>query len=158
MESDSYSESPLVDQIYLLKRFPDKYGWTYVAIPEIVPCKHVVFNWIKVKGTIDDYEMNNFHLMPLTDGTLYFSVSGQICNKIGKKPGDKVHVILFADHSPTEIPVELMNNLKNNPAAYMSFKNLTESLQLGIIDWIYCALNEEIRDKRIAKTIERLIG
>ena len=156
MEPDIYTESPLVDQIYLLKKFPDKYGWTYVSIPEIVPCKHVVFNWIKVKGTIDEYEMNSFHLMPFSDGTLYFPVNSETCKIIGKKPGDNVHVILFPDLSPTEIPESLLNNLKVKPVAYLAFMSLSPSLQLGIIDWIYCAINDEIRDKRITKTIDRL--
>lgn len=156
MDSDITPETPLVNQLYVLAKYPDKAGWTYVAIPEIVPDRHAVFSWIKVKGTIDGYEMNNFHLMPLTDGTLYFPVSGEICRKIGKKPGDKVQVILFADHSPAEIPEELLNSLKDNSNAYQAFMSLTESLQLGIIDWIYCAANDEIRNNRIAKTLDRL--
>jgi uncharacterized protein YdeI (YjbR/CyaY-like superfamily) len=49
-----------------------------------------------------------------------------------------------------------MNNLKDKPAAYLAFMSLSTSLQMGIIDWIYCALNDEIRSKRITKTIDRL--
>jgi hypothetical protein len=49
------NEKPLVDKEYLLDRFPGKYGWTYAEIPEILPDKNSLFNWVLVKGSIDGY-------------------------------------------------------------------------------------------------------
>jgi hypothetical protein len=155
MESKDFS-APLVNKKYELVRYPDKNGWIYIAIPEIKLERHVFFSWIKVKGTIDGYDVNNFHLMPLPDGIFYFPVRTEICQKIGKKAGDWVHLILYADHSPADIPNELLNGLTENPTAYQTFLCLTESLQQGIIDWILSASNAELMNERITKTVNRL--
>ena len=148
--------TPLVNQSYLLDRFPGKGGWIYAAIPEIMQNRHSLFSWVKVKGTIDGYEINKFHLMPLPDGTLYFPVKAEICKKIGKKEGDWVHITLFADISPAEIPEEFLLCLKDNPTALQTFQLLTESLQQGLIDWIYCAKNDASMYERIDKTVLKL--
>ena len=155
METNIFPEAPIINQHYQLDKYPEV-GWIYVAIPEIKQDRHAIFSWVKVKGSIDGYEINNFHLMPLPDGTLYFPVKAEICKRIGKNVGDKVHVILYADQTPADIPDELLFTLEDNPIAYQAFQSLTESLQQGIIDWIYSAANEEIKAERIIKTVERL--
>jgi len=155
MESNE-TRTPLVDQNYQLDKFPGKGGWVYASIPQILPDRHTFFSWVKVNGTIDGYAISNLHLMPLSDGTLFFPVKAEICKKISKKEGDWVHVILYADNSPAEIPPEFLNCLKENPVAYLSFRSLTESLQQGLIDWIYCAKNDVSMHERIDKTISRL--
>ena len=157
METNIFPEAPIINQHYQLDKYPEV-GWIYVAIPEIKQDRHAIFSWVKVKGTIDGYEINNFHLMPLPDGTLYFPVKAEICKRIGKNVGDKVHVILYADQTPAVIPDELLFALENNPIAYQAFQSLTESLQQGIIEWIFSAVNEEIKAERIIKTVERLNG
>ena len=151
------TKTPLVDQSYQLDKFPGKGGWVYVSIPQISSNRHTFFSWVKVNGFIDGYEIANFHLMPLPDGTLFFPVKAEICKKIGKKEGDWVHVIFYPDISPAQIPEELLKCLKENPAAYLAFRSLTESLQQGLIDWIYCAKNEASMYERIDKTVSRLI-
>jgi len=156
METNIFPEAPIINQQYQLDKYPDKAGWIYVAIPEIKQERHAIFSWVKVKGSIDGYEINNFHLMPLPDGTLYFPVKAEICKHIGKSVGDKVHIILYADQTPAEIPDELLFTLEDNPIAYQAFLSLTESLQQGIIEWIFSAANEEIKTDRILKTVERL--
>lgn len=158
MVKNNFPEVPLVNKIYQLNKYPDKIGWIYVVIPEITATRHTFFSWVKVKGSIDGYEINNFHLMPLPDGTLYLPVKAEICQKIGKNAGDEVNVILFADQSPAEIPEELILALKINPSAYYAFQSLTESLQQGIIDWIFSTDNSEARAQRIAKTVDKLTG
>jgi len=149
-------KTPLVNQNYLLDKFPGKGGWIYAAIPQIMQSRHTFFSWVKVTGFIDEYEINNFHLMPLPDGTLFCPVKAEICKKIGKKEGDWVHIILYADSSPAEIPEELLIQLKEHPSALQNFQILTESLQQGLIDWIYCANNDELMVERINKTVQRL--
>ncbi len=44
---------PLVNQSYLLQKFPGKGGWVYAAIPEVLQNKNNPFGWVKVKGSID---------------------------------------------------------------------------------------------------------
>jgi len=157
MEMAPSPETPLVNQSYQLDKYPDKNWWIYVVLPDIMPDRHAVFSWVKVKGAIDGFQISNIHLMPLPDGTLYFPVKYEICKAIGKNVGDQVHIILFADQTPTEIPEELLYALNESPTAYLSFQSLTDSLRFGIIDWIYSAKTKEIIAERIAKTVDRLV-
>ena len=78
-------EKPLIDNEYLLEKFSGKGGWTYAAIPEIKPDKHAYFGWVRVRGSIDGYEIRAYHLMPMGNGKLFLPVKADIRKKIGKK-------------------------------------------------------------------------
>jgi hypothetical protein len=49
----------------LLEKTPGKGGWTYTIITEILPDKKTPFGWVKVKGSIDGFEISKYHLLPL---------------------------------------------------------------------------------------------
>ncbi len=147
---------PLVDQKYILEKFHGKGGWTYVQIPGIVKNKNKPFGWVKIKGTIDDYEISKYHLMPMSNGKLFLPVKAEIRKKIKKQEGDTVHVVLYPDDEPIEIPVEFAECLKDEPLADKFFKTLTESEQKFYIEWIYSAKKEETKIDRMARSIDRL--
>ena len=151
------SNPPLVNNTYLLKKFPGKGGWTYASIPEVLQDKTAPFGWVKVRGTIDDYEFKHFKLMPMGDGTLFFPVRAEIRKKIKKETGDEVHIILYQDLSAIEIPDELLICLKDEPLAHKRFLSLSEGKQKEIIDWISQAKKEETKVERIASSIEKLL-
>ena len=90
------SEKPLVDKQYLLKHSGGKGGWTFTEIPEILPDPNAPFSWVRVRGSIDGYEINNYHLMPSGKGTLFLSVKAEIRKKIKKQAGDYVHIVLYS--------------------------------------------------------------
>ena len=146
-------EKPLVNNSYLLERFQAKGGWTYAKIPEILQDKHSPFGWVRVRGTIDNVEIKNYHLMPLGNGNLFLPVKAEIRKKIGKKEGDYVHVILYPDNLPTEIPEELQLCLLDEPVAYKTFLSYTNGEQKAFVEWIYSAKKEETKIERITKTI-----
>lgn len=146
----------LTDNEYELKRFPGKGGWTYAEIPEIAPDKHAWFGWVRVRGTIDGYEIRAYHLMPMGNGRLFLPVKAEIRKKIKKKEGDRVRVILFKDAVPIEVPEELADCLKDVPGAYEVFLRLTDAEKKTIIDWVYAAKQEETKARRILKVIENL--
>jgi len=100
-------EKPLVDREYLLEKLPCKGGWTYAEITEILPDKHTPFGWTKVKGSIDGFEIGTYKLIPSGKGTLWLAVKAEIRKKIKKEAGDYVHVILYPDNEPSEVPEEL---------------------------------------------------
>ena len=56
------NEKPLVNKKYLLQKFEGKGGWTYAQIPEILQDKHAHFGWVRVKGTIDNYEIKIYRI------------------------------------------------------------------------------------------------
>lgn len=147
----------MVNKEYLLEKFPGKGGWTYAAIPEILQDKANPFGWVRVRGSIDGYEIRNYHLMPMGNDKLFLPVKAEIRKKINKKEGDWVHVILFADDSELDIPEEFLLCLGDEPNAYKIFTSFTQGEQKAYIDWIYSAKREETKVDRISKTISRVL-
>lgn len=68
-------EKPLVDKEYLLEKLPGKYGWTFTIISEIPPDPSAPFSWVKVRGSIDGYEIKKYHLIP----------SGKTCHALQRQ-------------------------------------------------------------------------
>lgn len=147
---------PLVNKHYLLEKFPGKGGWTFARIPDILPAKNAPFGWKKVRGTIDGYEIRKYHLMPMGNGSLFLPVKAEIRKKIKKAEGDYVHVILYPDNEPLEIPEEFLTCLNEEPKAMKFFQSLSESEQKFYIQWIYSAKKEETKINRMAQSINRL--
>jgi hypothetical protein len=149
-------EKPLIDKNYLLKKMQGKGGWTYAEIPELPPDKKAHFGWRKVRGFIEGYEIRKYHLMPMGNGKLFLPVKAEIRKKIGKKEGDTVHIVLYPDTEPLEVPEEMKLCLEDEPKALNFFNSLSESEQKFYIQWIYAAKKEETKIERLAKTINRL--
>lgn len=150
-------DEPLTDKIYLLEKYPGKGGWTYAAIDGVQQDKKNPFGWVKVKGTIDNYYISNYKLMPMKGGRLFLPVRAEIRKKIGKKEGDRVRVILYKDDSKFEVPEELIFCLKEEPEAWKFFETLSESEQRLYVVWIYEAKRAETKAGRILKSIEKLL-
>jgi hypothetical protein len=151
------TDKPLLNKSYLLEKFPGKGGWTYAAITEILQDKHAHFGWVKVKGSIDGFEIRNYNLMPMGNGQLFLPIRAEIRKKIGKKAGDWVNVILFSDNGPAEIPEEFMVCLMEDLDAHKAFISLSDGEQKKIIDWIYLAKTDDKKVERMAETLNRLV-
>lgn len=149
---------PLIDKKCVLEKFHGKGGWTYARIPEIMQDKKAHFGWVKVRGSIDGYEIRKYHLMPMGNGKLFLPVKAEIRKKIKKEEGDKVHVILYSDNEPLEVPEEMLLCLRDEPAALKFFNSISESEQKFYMQWIYSAKKEETKVDRLAKTIDRLLN
>jgi Bacteriocin-protection, YdeI or OmpD-Associated/Domain of unknown function (DUF1905) len=150
-------EIPLVNTEYILQKMPGKGGWTYVEIIEIQPNKRAHFGLVRVKGSIDNYELSKYNLMPMGNGHLFLPVKAEIRKKIKKEQGDKVKIILYLDELPLETPEEMLLCLQDEPKAYQNFMNFTESNRKYYIDWIYSAKTDETKVERMAKTIDRVL-
>lgn len=146
---------PLVNKEYILEKYPGKGGWTYAAIPEVLPNPNNPFGWVKVKGTIDGVSIQ-CKLMPTGTGKLFLPVKAAIRKKINKQHGDMVHITLYPDSKPLAIPEEFQTCLADDPIALKFFNTLSEGEQKYYIDWIYSAKKDETKTARIAKTINRL--
>jgi hypothetical protein len=141
---------PLVNKNITLEKFPGKGGWTYGRLPGVKPDPHSHFGWIKVKGTIDGFEIRQYHLMPMGNGELFLPVRAEIRKKIGKQAGDTVKVILYRDEEEVHIPEELQDCLADDPAAAQKFKQLATAEQKEIIRYIYSLKDDQRRADRIA--------
>ena len=148
---------PLVNKKFILEKFHGKGGWTYARITGITQDKKAHFGWVKVRGTIDGYEIRKYHLMPMGNGKLFLPVRAEIRKKIKKEEVDKVHVVLYTDNEPLEVPEEMLLCLQDEPAALEFFNSLSESERKFYIQWIYSAKKEETKVDRLAKTIDRLL-
>jgi len=149
-------EKPLINKKYRLEKFKGKGGWTFARIPEIPQDKNTPFGWVKVKGSIDGVEFKKYHLMPMGNGKLFLPVKADIRKKIKKEEGDFVHVILYPDHEPLEVPQEMLACLQDEPNALKFFNSLSEGEQKYYIEWVYSAKTEETKVNRMAETINKL--
>jgi hypothetical protein len=147
----------LVERKGLLKKFPGKGGWTYAEIPEIKQNPDNPFGWVKVKGSIDSYQLRHYKLMPMGDSQLFLPVKAEIRKKINKAAGDWVHIILDLDASPIILPEELKECLLNESSQTLrAFQDLPQGQQKTYIDWIYTAKSEETKAHRIIQLFKDL--
>ena len=148
----------LVNNNYILEKYPGKGGWTYALIPEIPQDKKSHFGWVKVSGTIDGYELKKINLMPSGKGQLFLSVKAEIRKAIRKQAGDSVHIILYPDLVPLDISKEWLYCLAEEPKAYDFFNSLNESEQKLYLDWIYSAKTDETKVNRMGECMDRLLA
>jgi uncharacterized protein YdeI (YjbR/CyaY-like superfamily) len=111
---------------------------------------------VKVRGSIDGFEIRKYHLMPSGKGTLMLFVKSEIRKKIKKQAGDYVHIILYPDKEPLEVPEELRLCLQDDTEALQFFTSLNENEQHQYVKWIYSAKTDQTKVDRITKTIVRL--
>jgi len=156
METHQLIEKPIVDKQYLLQKMAGKGGWTYAAIPEIQQDKQAHFGLVKVKGTIDDYEISDYHLMPMGNGILFLPVKAEIRKKIGKNEGEWVHIKLYSQNLPTVVPDDFLLCLQDEPTAHKKFNALSQKEQKSLLDWIYAVKNDDTKVERIVQTIDKL--
>ena len=150
-------ERPLIDGKFRLEKYDGKGGWTFIAIPFARGKESKGFRSIKVKGTIDDFEIKDYRLMPMAAERLFFSVKAEIRKRIRKEPGDWVDLVLYRDDVPMTIPKEITDCLEEEPGAYEVFLSFSESERKYYIDWVYSAKKEETKIERIVKMIDRLL-
>lgn len=147
---------PLVNKKYLLEKYAGKGGWTYARIPEVIQDKTTPFGWVKVRGTIDSVEIKSYRLMPMGNDQLFLPVKAAIRKTIGKEAGDWVHVVLYPDIEPYEVPDELMQCLEDEPKALKFFNTLSDSEKKYYTEWIFSAKKDQTKVKRLAITVNRL--
>ena len=140
-----------------MHRMAGKGGWTYVLVPKIMQDEKRPFNYVKVKGTIDGYEISKMNLMPMSRSEHHFRpVKSEIRKAIGKEAGAMVKVVLYHDADPQEIPAEMLECLQDEPKAMKFFSQLRESEKKYYIQWVYGAKKEETRINRMATAINRM--
>ena len=152
------NQTPMVDKSYLLQKFQGKGGWTYAAIPELTKSKNSAFGLMKVYGSIDGFEIENYSLMPIGNGVLMLPVKAEIRKKIGKNEGDYVHIILYSKSLPPVVPEDFLICLQDEPTAYNNFQKLSISERNAMIEWIYSVKTDEIRVERIVQSLDKLLA
>jgi hypothetical protein len=85
-------------------------------------------------------------------------VRKDIREKIGKQPGDTVHVTLAEDTEPrvVEVPPDLRIALEADAEAAATFDRLSYTHRREYVQWIEDAKREETRRNRVAKAVGML--
>lgn len=146
----------LVKGDFLLEKFPGKGGWTYAALPSVKNHKNNPFGWLKVKGNIEGYKIQKYHLMPMGNANLFLPVKSEIRKKKNKSAGDYINITLYIDDDPVEIPQEFMDCLKEEAKAKEFFNNISDDQKERIIKWIYSVKSDEKRAERILLVLKKL--
>jgi hypothetical protein len=112
---------------------------------------------VKVKATFDGEPYRG--LVTRMGGEHHILiVVKEIRQKIGKQPGDTVHVTVEEDTEPrvVEIPDDLRAGLDGDAAAAAVFDGLSYTHRKEYVDWITGAKREETRRNRIEKAVGML--
>ena len=147
---------PIVDKSFTIQKEDRAGGWHYVVIPGIRTKQSANAGLIRVKGSVDTYELRQFNLLPMKNGDMLLPLKAPLRKAISKKLGDKVHVTLFLDKSPVHIPLEILDSLADAPVAHAFFFSLSDSNKKYYIDWVSEPKRIETKVNRIVKMIERL--
>lgn len=148
---------PIFDKKVPLEKYHGKGGWTYAVLDGIKYDSKRAFGMLRVKGTIDHYEIIQYNLMPMGDGKLFLPIKKEIRKAIKKEAGDKVHIVMYLDDSPVEIPNDIMLCLNDDPIALLKFNKLSIAAQKMHIDHINAVKNMDSRANRIAQLINKLL-
>lgn len=94
--------------------------------------------------------------MPMGDGRLFLPVKKAIRQAIRKEAGDWIEVELFLDTLDVELPMLILDCLKEDYEALVHFQQLSPSIQKRQIEHIMAAKIDETIAKRITDLMSKL--
>ncbi|QNR86106.1 DUF1905 domain-containing protein [Pedobacter riviphilus] len=137
----------------------EKTGWSYVFIPEALAneikpgCKKS----FRVKGKIDQLEINGMAAMPMGAGDFIIALKGEVRKKLRKEAGAAVELYLEEDKDfKIEMPEDLEICLSEEEHLIENFLKQPKSHQNYYINWINQAKTEPTRTKRIVMTVKAM--
>ena len=141
-----------------LKKFGqqgEKTGWTYISVPASVAGKIKAGNKksFRVKGCIDDCQINSVALLPMGGGDFIIPVNALMRKKIQKPVGAKVKVEIEEDTKVLSVSKDLRECLAEEPEAKAYFESLAKSHQQYYSKWIEQAKTVETKSRRIAAAL-----
>jgi len=148
-------EQPIISGTFVLKKGKEKGSWTFVEMPvlENVPKKRN--STVRIRGTIDAFELRDFHIWAMKKGT-FMAVKADIRKIINKEAGDTVSLVLYLDEAPMVVRDDLLTCLREEPSLLTRFEKLPKKNQKEITDWVFAAGTDDGIVARIAKVMEGL--
>ncbi len=137
----------------------EKTGWTYISIPEKIAKQLKPGNKksFRVKGRLDDFEIEKVALIPMGEGNFIMSVNAAMRKGIGKRKGAPLKVQLSIDDSPILPPAELLECMEDEPEALKYFNSLPQGHRNYFTKWINSAKSDVTKAKRIALVIKTMV-
>ena len=136
----------------------EKTGWTSIEVPAAVAekLKPGSKKGFRVKGKLDDYDFSMIALLPMGGGNFIMTLNAATRKGIKKQKGATVKVKMEADTNEMKPPEELMDCLRDEPAALAYFNSLTRGHRNYFTNWINSAKTDPTKAKRIVATINAL--
>ncbi len=136
----------------------EKSGWYYLLIPsalskKLSPGSKKSF---RVKGFIDNHQINRVALLPDGNGNFIMPLNQQIRKSTGKTAGEKVHLKIEVDESEYIPDADLMNCLDDDADAKKYFFSLSPSHRNYFSKWIESAKTNSTKEKRLVMTMNAL--
>ena len=136
----------------------EKTGWTYIKIPaekaqQLKPDNKKSF---RVKGKLDDYPIESVALIPMGEGDFIMAINATMRKGLKKRKGAMLNIAIEVDDNPILPSADLVDCLKDEPAALAKFNKLPKSHQNYYTRWIESAKTETTKAKRIAQAVTAL--
>lgn len=130
---------------------------TFIEFPYDVEKEFATSGQVKILVQFDGVEYRG-SLAKMGHHCHMVGVTQAIRKKIGKRPGDMVHVVLQRDDQPrvVDIPAEFKEVLSANPDIAAFFDTLSYTHRKEYARWIAEAKKEETRQRRLNKAVEML--
>ena len=137
----------------------EKTGWTYITITAAIAKKinPGVKKSYRVKGKLDDFEIDKVALMPMGEGDFIMAINAAMRKGIGKRKGATVQLQLELDNAAIIPPVELMECLQDEPAALQYFNSLPQGHRNYFTRWIDSAKTDATKTKRIVLVVKTMV-
>lgn len=136
----------------------DKTGWTYLLVPESIAkkLKPGIKKSFRVKGRLDNYEIDRVALIPLGNGDFIMPLNAEMRKGTGKRKGARIILCLEPDEREIEAPPELLEVLEDEPEALNFYQSLSQAHRNYFSNWINSAKTDDTRIKRIAHSVNAL--
>jgi hypothetical protein len=136
----------------------EKTGWCYITISakQAKALKHDSKKSFRVKGKLDELEINGMALMPMGDGSFIMALKADVRKAIKKQKGATINVQIEKDETVFTISPLFAQCLHDEPKALSYFNQLPKSHQKYYDNWINSAKTEETKVRRIAKAVTAL--
>lgn len=145
----------------LIKRFDkqgEKTGWTYIEVPDKAAAQlnPGVKTSFRVKGRLDNFDIEKIALLPMGDGTFIMPLNAAIRKGIKKQKDAKLEAWLELDTEPIVLNADFMDCLRDEPKALQTFEAFAKGHQNYFSKWIESAKTEPTKAKRIAMAVNAL--
>ena len=137
----------------------DKTNWTYILVGHDIAekLKPGFRRSFRIKGTLDHLKIEKTALIPAGEGNFILAVNAGMRKQLKKDVGSKIKVRIMPDEEPPPINAELVECLKDEPAAWKNFEALARSHQLYFSNWVNSAKTITTRTERIAHSVTAML-
>jgi hypothetical protein len=134
-------------------------GWTVIIIPTKIADKinPGVKKSFRVKGMLDDYEIEKMAIMPAGNGDFILVLNAGIRKVIRKQKNDTVKIQLTLDKRALTPPSDLIECMQDEPEALKYYNNLPLGHRNYFTKWIDSAKTDATKTKRIAMVVKAMV-